>query len=384
MSFQLLLLAVFKYYDFFALSLASATQGVGMPLSLPLLKLVLPIGISFYTFHTISYTVDIYTGRFTKPTRDFIAFAVFVSFFPQLVAGPIARASHLLPQMLRPRVVVAEEFFAGGYFFIWGLFKKVFIADNLSILVDRAFSHTSELDSASALVAIYAFAIQIYCDFSGYTDMARGLSLFMGFELQPNFNLPYFSRNPSEFWTRWHISLSTLLRDYLYIPLGGNRYGSFIMYRNLMITMLLGGLWHGANWTYVAWGAYQGALLILYRVFDKSHLEPGTLFVRWLQRVLFFHWVCVGWVLFRAPTFSDAMNIFQALGKAPIVSASSAERLVLALPLVIVELYQFIQQDERAILKLSWPWRALFYLFLYVALLAMGQWSGGSFIYFQF
>jgi D-alanyl-lipoteichoic acid acyltransferase DltB (MBOAT superfamily) len=393
-TFQHALLAVFKYYNFFAQSLAVATDSLGLPVALPVLEIVLPVGISFYTFHTISYTVDIYTGRYKNPTRDFIAFAVFVSFFPQLVAGPIARASHLLPQMLRPRTVHAEEFFAGGYYFMWGLFKKVFIADNLAVVVDRAFAHPADLDSAASLVAIYAFAFQIYCDFSGYTDMARGLSQFMGFELQPNFNLPYFSRNPSEFWTRWHISLSTLLRDYLYIPLGGNRFGTWNMYRNLMITMLLGGLWHGANWTYVAWGAYQGLLLVGYRILGSSEkpntaesVKPLTLMERGsflLQGLVFFHLVCVGWVLFRAATFNDALLVFQALTRTPVLSGSGLEKLVLIAPLLMVEVYQFVNQDDRAILKLSWPLRALFYIALYLGLISLGQWSGGSFIYFQF
>ena len=217
-----------------------------------------------------------------------------------MVAGPIARASHLLPQMLRPRTVSLEMFFEGGYFVLWGLFKKVVIADNLGVLVDRAFAHTSQLDSASALVATYAFAAQIYCDFSGYTDIARSLSQFLGFWLQPNFNQPYFSRNPSEFWTRWHISLSTLLRDYLYIPLGGNRNGIFNTYRNLMITMLLGGLGM-ANWTFVAWGVLMRRFLVLYRLFGSGGAKPeGSPLRQLLQRLVLFHLVCVGWVLFRA------------------------------------------------------------------------------------
>jgi D-alanyl-lipoteichoic acid acyltransferase DltB (MBOAT superfamily) len=382
---QLLLLGVFKYYNFFIASLSAALTAAGYSPSLPTLEIVLPVGISFYTFHTISYTVDLYTRRYTQPTRDFIAFALFVSYFPQLVAGPIARASHLLPQMLRPRTISAEKFWEGGYLFVWGLFKKVFVADNLAVLVDVHFRDTSDLNSGTALLAMYAFAGQIYCDFSGYSDMARGLAQFMGFELQMNFNLPYFSRTPSEFWTRWHISLSTLLRDYLYIPLGGNRHGTFNTYRNLMITMLLGGLWHGASWTFVAWGAYHGMLLVLYRPAEKSATNAASSPMGdALQRLVLFHLVCIGWVFFRATTFTDIVQFFAALASSPAVSVGDCLRLGVVAPLIAVEAFQWWRRDEFAILTLPWPVRGLFYVLLYVALLTYGRWVGDSFIYFQF
>jgi D-alanyl-lipoteichoic acid acyltransferase DltB (MBOAT superfamily) len=263
---QLSLLGVFKYYDFFAASLAELLAKTGWHVEPTLLHLVLPVGISFYTFHTLSYTIDIYRGKFT-PTTDFIAFALFISFFPQLVAGPIARASHLLPQMLLPRRPTLTQWHEGCYLFYWGLFKKIVVADTLARVVDRSFANPSSLNTFSALATVYAFAWQIYGDFSGYTDMARGCSKWFGIELQINFNVPYLAVDPSDFWQRWHISLSSMLRDYLYIPLGGSRYGSARTMGNLMTTMLLGGLWHGASWTFVLWGFYHGLLLVVYRTF---------------------------------------------------------------------------------------------------------------------
>ena len=258
-------LGYFKYYYFFAESLQALLLRGGASVSLwHVKKVVLPIGISFYTFQSMSYVIDVYR-REIKPTRNLIQFAAFVSFFPHLVAGPIMRATSLLPQVCSRRRFDLKQFYEGAYLIFWGLVKKVVVADNLALLVNDLFGRWQSLDGGLSLLAVYAFAFQIYCDFSGYTDIARGVGKCLGFEIPLNFNLPYFATSPRDFWSRWHISLSNWLRDYLYIPLGGSRSSSLLTCRNLMLTMVLGGLWHGAAWTFVAWGFYQGVLLVLHR-----------------------------------------------------------------------------------------------------------------------
>ncbi|HEY1038532.1 MAG TPA: MBOAT family O-acyltransferase, partial [Bacteroidia bacterium] len=262
-------LAFFKYYNFFIDSFADLTGRLGFHVSLPVLSIVLPVGISFYTFHGLSYVLDLYNNKIT-PERNFVNYSLFVSFFPLLVAGPIERATHLLPQISKPRSINADQVNAGLFLIVWGFFKKVVIADNLARISDQVFSHPQwDFSGIDLWLGVFAFMFQIYCDFSGYSDIGRGISKLMGFELLMNFKLPYFSKDPSEFWQRWHISLSGWLRDYLYIPLGGNKNGKLKTYRNLMITMILGGLWHGAAWTFVLWGFYHGALLVIYRVAEE-------------------------------------------------------------------------------------------------------------------
>ena len=381
---QLALLGVFKYYDFFAVSLAAGMSRLGVAIDPPLLQLVLPVGISFYTFHTLSYTIDIYRGKFS-PTRDFVAFALFISFFPQLVAGPIARASHLLPQMLKPRKPTLDDWFEGSYLFYWGLFKKVVVADTLAKVVQSSFAHPGELNAFSALVAVYAFAWQIYCDFSGYTDMARGCSRWFGIDLQVNFNVPYLSVDPSDFWKRWHISLSSMLRDYLYIPLGGNRHGRTRMYFALLMTMLLGGLWHGANWTFVLWGLYHGVLLIAYRVVAPDLEERlSSPLHRLVHVVWFFHLVCLGWLLFRASSMAEVMGMLQAFTRAPVANWGLAARLAVAVPVFIVELPIYLGGLQLGPLRSPAPLRAVAYVAIFWALISLGNWGGADFIYFQF
>ncbi|MCZ7590769.1 MAG: hypothetical protein M5U15_00860 [Kiritimatiellae bacterium] len=236
------ILGFFKYFNFFIENLSSLLGEFGISLPFGMLQIVLPVGISFYTFQTMSYTLDVYRGQL-KPARSYLDFATFVSFFPQLVAGPIERASQLLPQIQRPRTITRAGMEEGAWLIFWGLFKKCVIADNLAILVEGVFS-SSGSSGAASLVALYAFAFQIFCDFSGYSDIARGLAKWMGVELMVNFRNPYFVTNPKDFWAHWHISLSSWLRDYLYIPLGGNRKEPRRTYINLALTMLLGGLWH--------------------------------------------------------------------------------------------------------------------------------------------
>lgn len=270
---NLTMLGFFKYFNFFVDTFKSLVESVlGITPGGWVLDIILPVGISFFVFQTMSYTIDVYRGKM-KATDSLIEVATYISFFPQLVAGPIERASHLLPQFQKPRTITGQDIRHGLWLIVWGLYQKMVIADNLSGIVDGTFSPYSAAGPATAvpqdglrlLIAVYAFAIQIYCDFAGYTDVARGTARLLGFDIMLNFNLPYFARNPSDFWRRWHISLSSWLRDYLYIPLGGNRHGTLQTYRNLMLTMVLGGLWHGAAWTFVLWGAFHGFILVVYR-----------------------------------------------------------------------------------------------------------------------
>ena len=278
---NLTFLGVFKYFNFFIDSASAALQAIGIDPTKLQLHIVLPVGISFYTFQSLSYTIDVYRRR-TKATAQFWDFALFVAYFPPMVAGPIERARHLLPQLLQQRHIRLTQSMHGLVLILLGLFKKVAIADGLAPSVDAIYNAGSgSASQADVVIATFFFAIQIFCDFSGYTDIARGVSKLLGIDLFLNFNLPYFSQNPSEFWHRWHISLSSWLRDYLYIPLGGNRRGRVRTYVNLLLTMLLGGLWHGAAWNYVLWGAYQGAMLCIHRVVTEGRNSlPSELDVR--------------------------------------------------------------------------------------------------------
>jgi alginate O-acetyltransferase complex protein AlgI len=266
------ILGVFKYFNFFEGSAVTLLGHLGIHTQASRLSIVLPLGISFYTFETVSYSVDVYRKRI-KPEPNILTFALFLAYFPHLVAGPIVRAWHLIPQLNKKRTITGKGIAEGLWLILFGLFKKTVIADNLAIFVDQAFNARSAQPGAVCLLAVYAFAIQIYCDFSGYSDIARGLAKLMGIDIPKNFNLPYLSTNPAEFWQRWHISLSTWLRDYVYIPVGGNRGGRWQVYRNLMITMVLGGLWHGAAWTFVIWGAFQGVLLVGHRWWTEDRVR---------------------------------------------------------------------------------------------------------------
>lgn len=300
------LLGFFKYYNFFAASIR-ATLGFDVPH----LDIILPVGISFYTFQTLSYTIDVYLGRHA-PTARFMDFALFVAFFPQLVAGPIVRSEQFLPQLDEPLTLKPDHLRSGYNLFMVGLVKKVAIADNLSPFVDRIFESPQDLPSALIVLGALSFGMQIYCDFSGYTDMARGVARIMGIDIPINFNYPYSSRSFGEFWRRWHISLSTWLRDYLYIPLGGNRIGAGRTYFNLMTTMVLGGLWHGAAWNFVVWGAYQGVLLCVGRVLGQT-VGVTSWWQRWRGRrvVVVVQWAVVqyfvflGWLIFRVRGADD-------------------------------------------------------------------------------
>ncbi|MBI1978031.1 MAG: MBOAT family protein [Candidatus Omnitrophica bacterium] len=313
------ILGFFKYFNFFAGSFSDSMSLLGWEVDQVTLKIVLPVGISFYTFQSMSYVIDVYR-RELVPAKSLLDFALYVAFFPQLVAGPIERAAHLLPQVIQPRALEAGKIRKGIVLLLWGLFKKVIVADNMAAIVAPIFAQEGVVNGAQAMIGMYAFAFQIYGDFSGYSDIARGLGKMMGFDIVCNFNLPYFSQNLQEFWRRWHISFSTWLRDYLYIPLGGNRKGEMRTYTNLMITMILGGLWHGAAWTFVVWGMYHGILLCFYRMI-RDPLSRWVPFVHsrsaWIgsfvKVVVMFHLICFGWLIFRAHSLSQVILFFEGI-----------------------------------------------------------------------
>jgi D-alanyl-lipoteichoic acid acyltransferase DltB (MBOAT superfamily) len=385
---NLAILGFFKYFNFFQDGAVRFGNLIGWNISPVTLNIILPLGISFYTFQTMSYVIDVYR-RDLKPARTLGEFALFVSFFPQLVAGPIERAGDLLPQVERPRNITWERISSGTYYILWGLFLKVVVADNLAAVVDPVFSSRGPYNGADVLVALYAFAFQIFCDFGGYSSMAKGLGRYLGFELMDNFRQPYFATNPKEFWQHWHISLSTWLRDYLYIPLGGNRGGEWKTYRNLALTMLLGGLWHGAAWTFVAWGAFHGALLIAHKfISERTALRlPGP---RFLKAILFFHVTCLGWLLFRAVSLNQVGSMLHAIFFNFDAGSSSGfffllpQVLSAALPILIVQYFQFRSRETAAALRWAWPVRGAFYFALMFAIITMGRGGGKEFIYFQF
>jgi len=389
---NLALLGFFKYFNFFADNLHHLLQIFGLDVSVWTLRVILPIGISFYTFQALSYTIDVYRGEI-HATDSFFDFLLCVLYFPHLVAGPIQRANSLLPQVTYPRSVTWEKIVNGLHLIFWGFFKKVFIADNLSTIVSQLFDPHRPPDGWHTLMGVYAFAVQIYCDFSGYTDIARGVARLMGFEFMLNFNLPYFAANPADFWRRWHISLSTWLRDYLYISLGGNRGGEAKTNRNLLFTMVIGGFWHGAAWNFILWGFYHGALLIVHRYLkpflDKVFAWPGRIgqalsfaFVV----VVFFHFTCYGWLLFRAASFAQIASMTASFFGPWRVDWSLARQIALfSSPLAVVQLIQFAS-GKLEFLSFRWiPAEAR--VAVYAAMSYFVLFRGGapqSFIYFQF
>jgi alginate O-acetyltransferase complex protein AlgI len=393
-GFNLGVLGFFKYYGFFAENLHALLAWLGLTVPLPALHVVLPIGISFYTFMTMSYVIDVYRREIPATTHP-IDFALFVAYFPHLVAGPILRAPALLPQIASPRRITAQQMVEGAWLVGWGLFKKVFVADNLATIVTAVFAAGHSPSALDVLVGVYAFAFQIYGDFSGYSDIARGLSKWMGIELNLNFLFPYFVRSPQAFWRNWHISLSTWLRDYLYISLGGNRGSAAATYRNLMITMVLGGLWHGAAWPYVLWGAYQGGLLVAYRWAGERW--AGSPWVQRLERpawkvagwFLMFHLTCYGWLLFRAHSIGQIGSMTTALvtgwGRSSETLASHAIALAAyATPLLVVHAWEAWRDDLDAVLRLPLLARYSIYVALAYLLMLFGAFEGSQFIYFQF
>ncbi|HKB00932.1 MAG TPA: MBOAT family protein [Gemmataceae bacterium] len=378
------ILAYFKYAAFALDSARELTHWLGWSVPIPTAKAFLPLGISFYTFEAISYVVDVYRGR-TTPVRNPLDYALYILFFPHLVAGPIVRAHDFLPQLERPKRFGWPRFQSGAQLFLIGLFKKSVIADQVAQAIDPVFADPARFGSTALWLAVLGYAIQIYCDFSGYTDMALGLAHTLGFKLPNNFNAPYLATSPADFWRRWHISLSRWLRDYLYIPLGGNRKGPVRTMINLFVTMLLGGLWHGANWTFVIWGAYHGLLLAIQRLipagWDRPALRPVTTLMTFLL-------VCIGWVFFRAQTLADAGQILRGLVVPTdgLGLAGDGSQLVLACVIVVL-IGQAVGQiggSARWLFRVPAPVAgAILALLMTLALLLMPG-DGKVFIYFQF
>jgi D-alanyl-lipoteichoic acid acyltransferase DltB (MBOAT superfamily) len=308
-AYYLGVLAAFKYWNFAADSLTALAAAFGVPLRAAHVRLVLPFGISFFTFETMSYTIDVWRGELA-PTARYIDYLLFVCFFPHLVSGPIVRPAQMLPQLARPPVASPAGQARGLYRIGVGLVKKIVLGDYLAhAIVDRVFATPERFTALEVLLAVYAYATQIYADFSGYTDVAIGSAALFGYELPENFDAPYLARDLQDFWRRWHISLSTWLRDYLYKPLGGSRAGAIKTYRNLMITMVLGGLWHGASWTFVVWGTLHGGALAVTRMWQRARVSGKVAAIRaptWVAPVATFHFVCLGWLFFRAPTLAHA------------------------------------------------------------------------------
>jgi D-alanyl-lipoteichoic acid acyltransferase DltB (MBOAT superfamily) len=396
------ILGFFKYCNFFIDNARTLLQSVGLQVNAGTLEFMLPYGISFYTFHEISYTMDVYR-RERKACHDLGTFAVFIAFFPQLVAGPIGRASNQLPQFEKPRRMTWDGWSQGANLFIIGLFKKMAVADVLSPLVQQVFAEPSHCAPHVLLLGLYGFALQIYADFSGYSDMARGLARAMGFELIENFNHPYFSANITEFWRRWHISLSTWLRDYLYISLGGNRHGEAKTYRNLFLTMFLGGLWHGASWTFVVWGSLHGIYLAVHKLMlggrkplEREPKDTARNFVVYLLKMgVTFHLVAFSWIFFASKTFGSAFQFIQGLlGLNPNLAtvkplsfdADSVGLAVAASALLIllVDIPQYMRRDHCVMLRWRFAPRAAVFTLLAMWLIMDRGMRDVPFIYFQF
>ncbi len=382
-------LGYFKYYDFFVTSTDNLATTVGMDVPLSLKSIVLPVGISFYTFMAISYVVDAYRGDFEPTTLE--KFAVYLSFFPHLVAGPIVRPSELIPQIDTPRNPRRVDTSRAFYLIATGLFKKVVIANYLaSSIVDEVFAAPGQHSSLEILIAVYAYAVQIYADFSGYTDMAIGIALLLGFKFPQNFDSPYAAVSVQDFWRRWHMTLSRWLRDYLYIPLGGNRRGTILTYRNLLLTMLIGGLWHGAAWTFVVWGGLHGVALAgeRWRNERRGAPRPETTRSRWVGRILTFHFVCFAWIFFRSDSFDAAwdmiVGLFTGWGEAsPLVT--SGVLLAIAVGIGSQYLPQRVPQLVMArFSRLPVLGQATVLALALVLTSAMGPEGVAPFIYFQF
>lgn len=402
------LLGFFKYFNFFINSFIGAFTIFGFHMESRNLNIILPVGISFYTFQTLSYTIDIYRKKM-KATSEFIDFAAFVTFFPQLVAGPIERASHLLPQFQKDRHFYYDEAVYGLKLILWGLFKKIVIADRVAIVVNNVYSNPKEFQGLALIIATVFFAFQIYCDFSGYSDIAIGTSKILGFDLMENFKRPYFSKSIAEFWKRWHISLSTWFKDYLYIPLGGNRVSKMRWRLNLMLTFLVSGLWHGANWTFIIWGALNG----FYQVFgiwssdfrknvkNKIGLSSLENLDSILQVITTFSLTCFAWIFFRANNVSDAFyisgNLLSGIDnwnqlsyiKETILSLGLGYKnfIVAIVAIVLMELIHIQQKNTKfkdVMTNKPFVLRWGVYYLMVLVIIFFGYFGESQFIYFQF
>ncbi len=390
MSADLGLLGFFKYGNFFIENLRVLLLHLGVRTDLRTLDIILPLGISFYTFQAMSYTIDVYR-RAAEPARDFITFATFVAFFPHLIAGPIMRYDYLYPQLKNPARPNPEWLRMALFLLLQGYVKKVVISDNIAPVVDAVFAHVGWHKPGQLLEAAVLFTCQIYCDFSGYSDIARGLAYLLGVELVPNFRAPLLAASITDFWRRWHISLSQWLRDYLYIPLGGNRAGTLRTYANLMTTMLLGGLWHGADWKFVAWGGMHGGLLALERRFRGRETRAGHP-TGWRRLLGHLFWmvptqaiVVIAFVFFRAASFGDAWFLLTTVATGTGLAAAATVRLVYTLvAIVLLDLPVFLSDLQVWPLRLPLALRVSVYTVLMLALITLSGQQSQSFIYFAF
>lgn len=386
---NLAILGLFKYYDFFAVELANLLGCSGDSV---MLNLILPVGISFYTFQALSYSIDVYRGKL-EPTRDVVAFFAYVSFFPQLVAGPIERATNLLPQFQRQRQFDYAMAVDGIRQMLWGFFKKVVVADNCATFVDDIWGDFAGQSSINMAVAAALFSIQIYCDFSGYSDIAIGCAKLFGIKLMRNFNVPYFSRDIAEFWRRWHISLTTWFRDYVYIPLGGSRVAKWKVVRNTFIIFLVSGLWHGANWTFILWGAFHALLFLPLILMGKNRKYTDIVAAdRWLpsikelgQMLLTFVLAALGWILFRSQSIGEAIDFYTSLFTGGLSGANLPMRTIVFVAIML--LVEWLQRKREHGLDMSGVRSGVIRYVFYVCVLALIFVFGvfnETFIYFQF
>lgn len=391
------LLGVFKYYNFFVDNLRLLLGSLGYELDWITIKIILPVGISFYTFQALSYTIDVYQKKLSA-THDIIEFFAYISFFPQLVAGPIERATNLLPQFQRHRHFDYSKAVDGMRQMLWGFLKKLVIADNCATIVNDYWGHYGELSGLSLLFLGILFSFQIYCDFSGYSDIAIGCARLFGFNLMQNFNFPYFSRSIPEFWRRWHISLTTWFRDYIYFPLGGSRCEKWKIIRNVYIVWGISGLWHGANWTFVCWGLYHATLLAVYNILGvntKSNVVVayGRYFptIKELIQILITFFLSVfGWIIFRSESLTQAIDYFKAIVVNPFVDKSSFHGITILLFGLLLLFVEWLQRDKQHALQFSnnrpFNSRLVRWMVYYIILLIIVRFAGSSqtFIYFQF
>ena len=392
-------LGIFKYYNFFVTSFAEAASGIGLHVEISTLQFLLPVGISFYTFHGLSYVIDIYKDRI-QPEKNFIDYAVFVCFFPLLVAGPIERATHLLPQIKSPRIFQYSKAVDGLRQILWGLFKKIVIADNCAVFANAAFNDSANQSGGNLLLGALFFTFQIYGDFSGYSDIALGTARLFGIELLRNFAFPYFSRDIAEFWRRWHISLSTWFKDYLYIPLGGSKGGTWMRVRNTFIIFLVSGFWHGANWTFIAWGFLNALFIMPSILFSTNRINlnivaqgrhlPGL--KDFLSIVLTFCLTVFAWIFFRANSMEHAFQYIGSIWKDPVtifsINTYSPFGYLLALILVFMGIEWAGRENQYAIARIGFSWPRLlrwnFYLLIGLVIFFYGNFNKTEFIYFAF
>lgn len=384
---NLTILFLFKYYNFLAAQVEFALRASNMGIDIPEFKLLLPVGISFYTFQALGYSIDVYRGT-TKVERDFPTYALFVSFFPQLVAGPIERSNNLLPQFREQHRFDYERVMAGVRLMVWGYFMKLVLADRCGIYVDTIFNNVDKHNGGSYLVASLLFPFQIYGDFAGYSLIAIGVARVMGFRLMENFHRPYFASSVGEFWHRWHISLSTWFKDYVYIPLGGNRVGRLRQYFNLLVTFVVSGIWHGANWTFLCWGTLHGMLLCLEKALGiggKQKYHGVSRFAHW---AITFVLVCLAWVLFRANNMHDAVTIIMGIFTNPgIPKPEFAIFIAIGLAMIVLLCKELADEYGWAVHVAEsrfWLVRHLYLVMMIAYIIMFGVLGGDQFIYFQF